>query len=236
MKRLLLSLLTFLIIGQNENANALYINGFVEVFEIKNLPLALVPTSVKNDSPLVFFISGDGGWKSWDQNVSEDLAKKGMPVVGLDAQKYFWNEKTPQKVADDLIVVIKQYMQTWGKSTFILVGYSFGACVAPFIANNFDDHFKINMKGVYCFSPDLTGDFEIHLSDMLHLNTKRKYDVVSELTKIMALNTVCIFGIEEKPKIRNEFSKTGAKIKLLPGDHHYNDDFKSIADIILKDY
>ena len=235
MKQLLLSLLIFLIIGQNEIVNAFDIKGSEE-FEKKDLPLALVPTSVKNDLPLVFFISGDGGWKSWNQNLSEELAKKGMPVVGLNAQKYFWNEKIPQKVAGELIIVIKQYMQTWNKSTFILLGYSFGACVAPFIANNFDDHSKKNMKGVYCFSPDLTGDFEIHMTDMMHWNTKRKFDVVSELTKIKTLNTVCLFGDEEEPKTRNEFSKAGTKIKILPGDHHYNDDFKAIADIILNDF
>jgi type IV secretory pathway VirJ component len=235
MKQLLLSLLIFLTLGQYENVNALDIKGSDE-FGKSDLPIILMPASVKNDLPLVFFISGDGGWKSWNQNVSEELAKKGMPVVGLNAQKYFWNEKTPQKVADDLTIVIKQYMQTWNKSTFILLGYSFGACVAPFIANNFEDHFKKNMKGIYCFSPDLTGDFEIHLSDMLHLNTKRKYDVVSELTKIKGLNAVCLFGDQEETKSKNEFSKTGKKIKVLPEDHHYNNDFKAIANIILSDF
>jgi type IV secretory pathway VirJ component len=235
MKQLLISLLVFLIIGQNKNVNVFDIKGSDE-FGKSDLPIILMPASVKNDLPLVFFISGDGGWKSWNQNISEELAKKGMPVVGLNAQKYFWNEKTPQKVAADLTRVIKQYMQTWNKSTFILLGYSFGACVAPFIANNFDDLLKKSMKSVYCFSPDLTGDFEIHLADMLHLNTKRKYDVASELTKIKALNTVCLFGDQEEPKTRNEFQKTGSKIKILPGDHHYNDDFKAIADIILRDF
>jgi len=235
MKQLLLSLMIFLIIGQNENVNAFDIKGSEE-FENNDLPLALVSTFVKNDLPLVFFISGDGGWKTWDQNVSEELAKKGMPVVGLNAQKYFWNEKTPQKVADDLIIVIRQYLQKWNKSSFILLGYSFGACVAPFIANNFDDHSKKNMKGVYCFSPDLTGDFEIHMTDMMHWNTKRKFDVVSELTKISSLNPVCIFGDDEEQNTRNEFSKSGIKIKMLPGDHHYNNDFKAIANIILNDF
>lgn len=139
MKQLLLSLLIFLIIGQYENVNSHDIKGSDE-FGKSDLPIILMPASVINDLPLVFFISGDGGWKSWNQNVSEELAKKGMPVVDLNAQKYFWNEKTPQKVADELIVLIKQYMQTWNKSTFILLGYSFGACVAPFIANNFEDH------------------------------------------------------------------------------------------------
>lgn len=208
----------------------------LEVFSKNDLPLNLVPALVKSDLPLVFFISGDGGWKDWDQKVSEEFAKAGMPVVGLNAQKYFWKEKQPKEVANEFSIAIKNYLQIWGKHTFVLVGYSFGACVAPFIASNFDDQIKRNLKGVYCFSPDLTGDFEIHLTDMLHLNTKRKYDVVSGLINIKSMNPVCLFGDEEESKTRNEFSKSGIKIKMLPGDHHYNDDYKAIAGVILNDF
>jgi type IV secretory pathway VirJ component len=235
MKKVLLSLLFILIVGQRESAKA-FDNKGPEDLRKNDLVLNLVPALVKNDLPLVFFISGDGGWKKWDQNVSEELAKAGMPVVGFNAQKYFWNEKKPREVASDLTVVIKHYMQTWNKHTFILVGYSFGACVAPFIAINFDDRTKEAMKSIYCFSPDLTGDFEVHLTDMLHLNTKRKYNVVSGLMEIKFLTPICIFGDKEEPETRNEFSKTGARIRILPGDHHYNDDFKAIADVILKDF
>lgn len=225
MKHITLSLLFFLTFAFKENA-----------YSQNDLPLNLVPAPVKNDLPLVFFISGDGGWKNWDQKVSEELAKAGMPVAGLNAQKYFWNEKQPPKVAAEFGVVIKQYMQIWRKSRFILIGYSFGACVAPFIANNFDEELKGQLKGVYCFSPDPTGDFEIHLTDMLHLNTKRKYNVISGLIKIKFLNPVCLFGDEEDVKIRNEFSKSGAIIRILPGDHHYSDDFKPISGVVLNDF
>jgi len=200
------------------------------------LPLTLIPTAVQEDLPLAFFISGDGGWTSFDQSVCEKLAEKGMPVVGLDAQKYFWNEKQPKETADDITVAIKHYMQLWHKTSFVLLGYSFGACVAPFIVSNFSDELKESLKGVYCFSPDLTGDFEIHISDMLHLSTKDKYNVPAQLKQIPSMNPVCIFGDEENSELRNSFSVPGTKIETLPGNHHYNNDFNAVARIILKDY
>ena len=201
-----------------------------------DLPLTLTPTVVQADLPLVFFISGDGGWTSFDQSVCDKLAAKGMPVVGLDAQKYFWNAKSPKGSADDFSVAIDHYMQLWNKKSFVLMGYSFGACVAPFIANSFPDQLKQSLKGVYCFSPDLTGDFEIHISDMLHLNTKDKYNVPEGLKQIKEMNPVCIFGQEEEAEVRETFSKTGARIETLPGTHHYNNNSNAVANIIFKDF
>jgi len=201
-----------------------------------DLPLTLIPTSVKENVPLAFFISGDGGWTSFDQTVCEKLAEKGMPIVGLDAQKYFWNEKKPKVVSDEIAVAINHYMQLWNKNSFVILGYSFGACVAPFIANNFSDTLKKSLKGVYCFSPDVTGDFEIHISDMLHLKTNDRYDVPNELKLIKSMNPVCIFGNEEDSDIRNVFSTADIKVVTLPGNHHYDNDFDAVAEIILKDF
>jgi len=201
-----------------------------------DLPLAVIPSAEKNDLPLAFFISGDGGWTSFDQSVSEKFAEKGIPVIGLDAQKYFWNEKQPKEVSADLIPAIAHYMKLWNKRSFVLLGYSFGACVAPFIASNFTDPVKETLKGVYCFSPDLTGDFEIHLTDMLHFRTKDKYDVVKEMKQIKAMNPVCIFGTDEDDEIQKSFSAEEIKIEKLPGTHHYNNDYNAITGIILKDF
>jgi type IV secretory pathway VirJ component len=201
-----------------------------------SLPLTLVPSSAKGDLPLVFFISGDGGWTSFDEAISENLAEKGMPVLGLDSQKYFWNEKQPKETSDEITNAVYHYLQQWNKNSFVLIGYSFGACVSPFIANDFPGPLKEILKGVYCFSPDETGDFEIHISDMLNFKNDEKYDVLTELKKIKSLNPVCIFGIEEEPELRNHFLSAGVRVESLPGNHHYNNDFKAVAAIIQKDF
>jgi type IV secretory pathway VirJ component len=201
-----------------------------------DLPLTLIPSSVKDYLPLAIFISGDGGWTSFDHTVCEKLAEKGMPVVGIDAQKYFWKAKQPKEASDEISNAVKHYMQQWNKSSFVLIGYSFGACVAPFIANNFAGTLKESLCGVYCISPDETADFEIHISDMLDFSHKEEYDVVSELKKILSLNPVCIFGNEEDIEQRKHFSMTGAKIETLPGNHHFDNDYNALATLICKDY
>jgi type IV secretory pathway VirJ component len=201
-----------------------------------DLPLILIPPLSKDTLPLAFVISGDGGWTSFDQTLSEQLAEKGMPVVGLDAQKYFWNAKTPEESSAAIAQVVLHYMQQWNKKSFILVGYSFGACVAPFIANRFSLTLKHELKAVYCLSPDETADFEIHLTDMLQLGTNEKFNVIEEIIKIKAMNPVCIFGVEEEGSLRNHFSNAGAKVVTLPGNHHYNNDYAAVVESILKGF
>jgi type IV secretory pathway VirJ component len=201
-----------------------------------NLPLTVIPVTDRKDLPLIFFISGDGGWTAFDQGVSEILVANGMPVIGLNSRKYFWNEKQPKQVADEISVAIEYYMKLWDRNSVVLVGYSFGACVSPFIIPEFISPLKESIRGIYCYSPDETGDFKIHMSDLLNLSTNQKYDVLGQMKKIKSWNPVCIFGDEEDPDEQNHFSGEGIKIEILRGDHHYNKNYKAVADVILRDF
>ena len=201
-----------------------------------NLPLTIMPCMVEADVPVVFFISGDGGWTIFDVGVSKMLTANGMSVIGLDSRKYFWNEKQPQQVADEISSAVEYYMKLWNKNSFVLLGYSFGACIAPFIADDFSPTLKDSLKGVYCFSPVETGDFEIHISDLLKFKTNEKYNVLSEMNKISLLNPICVLGEKEDSVLRKHFSDAGITVLTLPGDHHYNYNFQAVATIICKSY
>jgi type IV secretory pathway VirJ component len=201
-----------------------------------DLPLTLLPTKEDLDLPLIFFISGDGGWTSFDQSISENLSKNGMAVIGLDAQKYFWTAKTPEKAASDFSGAISYYMNLWNKRSVVVTGYSFGACVAPFIANQLAAPVKEALKGIYCFSPDMNGDFGIHLSDMLRIRNGGQYNIPEGIRQVTAFRPVCVFGNDEDEQTVAEFSKAGARIEKLSGNHHYDNDFNAVSEIILKDF
>ena len=200
-----------------------------------DLPLTIIPTAIKDTLPFAFVISGDGGWTSFDQSYGEKLAAKGIAIVGLDAQKYFWNPKTPEQTANDVMKAIEHYMQFWHKKSFILIGYSFGADIVPFVANRMPQAMKTSLKAVFSLSPDLKGDFEIHVTDMLSFGSSQdKFDVPGEIKIIKHLHPICIFGEQEESSTHILFSEAGAKIILLPGTHHYNNDFTGLAEAIIK--
>jgi len=200
-----------------------------------NLPLILIPIAKKNNLPMVFMISGDGGWTGFDQSLAESLAAKGLAVLGLDAQKYFWNAKTPENTALEIAKAIQHYKEELGKESFILAGYSFGASIVPFVANRLSPELKADLKAVISLSPDVTADFEIHLIDLLNFgSSKNKYDVIAEIKRIKTADQVSIFGTGEGNSIKSKFIKSGLKVLTIAGDHHFNKDYAAIAAAFLK--
>lgn len=198
----------------------------------KDIPLSIIPAVAPNDLPLVLFISGDGGWTNFDQSIAEKLAEDNISVIGLDSQRYFWDAKNPKGTAEDMAKVLSHFMQQWNKKSLIIAGYSFGAGVAPFITQNLPDELRRLVKGVCCISPDKTADFEIHISDMLNMDNTEEYNVITELKQLKPLKTVCLFGDEESVELRNCFANAGIKVSVLPGSHHFNDNYKAVATII----
>ncbi|SDM08664.1 AcvB/VirJ family lysyl-phosphatidylglycerol hydrolase [Siphonobacter aquaeclarae] len=204
------------------------------VASLPELPLTVVAPARPDTAPFTVFLSGDGGWTSFDQSVGSALAAKGSAVVGLDAQHYFWQARTPESTTADLVRVIRYYQQKFNRKDFVLAGYSFGACVAPFVANRLPADLKANLRQVVLLSPSEKGDFEIHISDMLSIGSPSdQYDVLAETTKIKALRPVCLFGSEEDIPTRDRFAAAGVPVRTLPGSHHFDDAYAAIANVIV---
>ena len=72
---------------------------------------------------MAVFYSGDGGWRDLDKQISGVLAEHGIATVGVDSLRYFWEEKAPEQVADDLATILRHYRAAWGRQHAILLGY-----------------------------------------------------------------------------------------------------------------
>jgi type IV secretory pathway VirJ component len=190
---------------------------------LENIPTIITnATTQKEPGPVAFLISGDGGWYSFEQNIADHFDKEGIPTLGLDSKKYFWNRKTPEEAAVDIAKVLSYYGKKWGKNRFILVGYSLGAEIVPFIVNRLPDEIKSKIESVALLSPETTTDFEIHISNMLGMgNRQNTYNVIQEIIKMPAVPTLIIFGEGEKTDVPGLLSGTSVKISKIPGDHHY---------------
>jgi type IV secretory pathway VirJ component len=181
-----------------------------EKIEVRNAPVALL-------------LSGDGGWFSFEQAIADKLGAYGIPTVGIDTRKYFWERKTPEKTASDMGEILNYYGNEWSKTRFILIGYSYGAEIVPFLLTLFPQHIKSKVLSAVLLSPAKTTDFEIHISNMLDLgNRQNTYNVIEEMKKMLNINTICIYGENEKSPIPDLFKGTPVKFVFIPGDHHYH--------------
>jgi type IV secretory pathway VirJ component len=195
----------------------------VNLDDVKNLPLVITNSKIQNkDAPVALLVSGDGGWYGFEQQIADNLAKQGIPTVGLDSKKYFWKRRTPEVTSADIAKALSFYGKEWGREKFVLIGYSLGAEIVPFIVNGLPEEIKSNVESAVLLSPATTTDFEIHISNMLGMgNRQNTYNTINEIIKMQSIPTLIIFGDGEKTEIPGLLSGTSVTIRKLPGDHHY---------------
>jgi type IV secretory pathway VirJ component len=190
---------------------------------VKNLPIVITNTKQQNkDAPIALFISGDGGWYSFEQSIADKLANNGVPTIGLDSKKYFWKRRTPEGTASDMIKALNFYSKEWGRERFLLIGYSLGAEIVPFITSRLPGEMKTKVTLTVLLSPETNTDFEIHVSNMLGIgNRQNTFQVMDEIIKTQVVPTLIILGEAEKTQIPELLTGTAVTIKRIPGNHHY---------------
>jgi len=206
-----------------------------EISSVSDLPLQLSVTKGSQEV-LIIYLSGDGGWNSFNQQIVHGFESQGYGVVTLNTRKYFWDEQSPEVFTHDFELLSNYYLKEWKKTSLIIVGYSFGADVASFLPNRVSVELHKKIKKVILLSPSASSDFVIRLSDMVgeSENDNRKYKVGPEIEKI-DLPVVCFFGNEEVMSLKNSLHKNkNLTINELPGDHRYSNDFSLIVKLIGK--
>ncbi len=199
------------------------ISGLTSLGENKELPLK-IKFNGENNTPLIFHITGDGGMVRFDLKMLREYQNNGFSYIGLSSLKYFITGKTPEKIAHDIIPVIRHYSEEWNKETIVLVGFSFGAEIIPFLHNRLSTEMKQKVKLVVLLTPAKTSQFRIRLRDMIGMDKKKEpYNVADETAKIKSSRVLAVFGKEEKPSLKETPKQPNLKIALIKGGHGFND-------------
>src|SRR4051794_22657136 len=164
------------------------------------LPLMEVPATHGTSDTLVVFISGDGGWAAIDREISQVLASHGMPVVGLNALKYFWTKQTPESASRDLATIIDRYLGTWQKSRVLLIGYSRGADVLPAMITRLPAETQSKIRMLVLLGPSPKVEFEFHVADWMH-NSSAGLLVKPEVDKLSLQRIVCLSGEDDRDSL-----------------------------------
>ncbi|MES2676401.1 MAG: AcvB/VirJ family lysyl-phosphatidylglycerol hydrolase [Pseudomonadota bacterium] len=201
---------------------------------LSNLPIIEVPTEVDPPKMLAVLITGDGGWAEIDKQIAKILAEKGIPTVALDSLSYFWRARTPEETAQHIDDVINQYREKWKTQKVILIGYSFGADVLPFIANKLSDHNKTDIALVALLAMGKTAAFEFRLSSWLNADTSpNRLPILPELKSMQWANSICIYGLDDKETGCTQTTDVGVKIMSMAGDHHFNKNYELLVQHII---
>jgi len=188
------------------------VNGIAQ-----DLPVDTLNSSDTN-KPLVLYMTGDGGMNGFSKSFVKQWNRHGYPIVALNLKSYLWNAKSPDKAAADITGLLRKYMRYWKRQRIILVGYSLGADVLPFVQTRLDNDVKDKASHLVLISPSATTDFEVHV-----FYSSRGQSVPAEINKLTK-PTLVIFGASEKDVPDKSISNKNVTVIKVPGDHHYNDD------------
>ncbi len=201
--------------------------------ELRDLPLTEVAAGKGvYTNWFAVFLSGDGGWVGLDRGVAEEIAKRGIPVVGWDSLRYFWTPRTPQGAAADLDRVLQHYAKAWGKRRALLLGYSQGADTLPFMANRLPatSHRLVGFTALVAVSNPAY--FEFQPSHWLG-KPAGGLPILPEFDDWGARPYVCLYGAQEDDSLCPQLSATGHALPM-PGGHHFGGSFAEVADQVLR--
>jgi type IV secretory pathway VirJ component len=192
--------------------------------------------SAAGNHDLALIISGDGGWADLDKQLGTLLAARGTSVLGFDAMKYFWETRSPDDTARDVSAALATTLKTWDKQRLILIGYSFGGAVMPFVLSRLPEELRRKVTLVVLLSTATYANWEIHWGDWLHDQPHQgARPVLPELARVEGLRLLCVYGAEESADSLCPTLPAGkAELLKLPGGHHFDENYPALAEQILR--
>ncbi|MFI4867858.1 MAG: virulence factor family protein [Steroidobacterales bacterium] len=203
---------------------------------VGDLPLAEVPAPAPQRDAFAILYSGDGGWRDLDRTLAGVLATKGMSVVGVDALRYYWTQKAPELAASDLARIMRYYQKRWQRQKVVLIGFSFGADVLPFLVSRLPPELRSDISLVSLLSPERRTAFEVEATGWLGVHNNAGMPIAPELQKLAGVHLQCIYGRDEATDslcTTPAAAAVGAAVLAKSGSHHFDQNYSQLADDIL---
>jgi len=200
--------------------------------EISDLPVSVVPAT-GSAAELAVLLTGDGGWAGLDQELAARLAASGVPTVGLNSLKYFWTQRTADETARDVARLMRHYLAAWNKQRVILVGYSFGADVLPFVVNRLPPELRARIASVNLLGIDSSASFEVSVADWVGSGASGP-PTRPEVAALSQVPVLCIYGEGESDSICPGLPGGANLARAEVGKgHHFSGEYAALADRIL---
>jgi type IV secretory pathway VirJ component len=201
---------------------------------VADLPLVEVPAPKPTQDAFAILYSGDGGWRDLDRSLADVLASKGMSVVGVDVLRYYWRRKAPDQAARDLARIIRHYEQRWGRRQVVLIGFSFGADVLPFLINRLPADVRADLRLTTLLSPERATAFEVQPSGWLGKQDDATNLIEPELQQLSTNRLQCVYGEDEAAdSLCTTATAASHQIIKKAGGHHFDHNYGELADSII---
>lgn len=197
----------------------------VEDGRMRSLPLRALPAANGGTGrAFAVVLTGDGPSGGTGKHVARDLAAHGIPSVIWHSLRYYWRPKTPEQAARDLDRIIRHYGRSWGKERVVLVGYSMGADVLPFLVNRLPQDTRGMIGGVALLALAHDAVFEFRIEQWWRTSTAPRRATRPEIEKLRGLDVLCVWGRGDDKAACPAMATAPVTVIGLEGGHHFEGD------------
>ena len=193
--------------------------GSDSLIPVADLPLMSVPTG--RGRLLAVLLTGDGGWAVGDRSLAEAFVRQDVAVVGLSSPRYLRHRPTPDEASADLARILRHFLAAWHRDQAIVVGYSRGADMAPFMVSRLPPALRSRLAMTVLLGPGPMASFRFALLDILRNHTTSGgLPVGPEVAKLRGIPVLCIYGVRDRGAICASLQAKGlARAVVRSGGH-----------------
>jgi type IV secretory pathway VirJ component len=200
--------------------------------DIHDLALEEVPVAAGNRaSTMAIILTGDGGWAELDKAIAQGLVTHGVPSVGWSSLHYYWKPRTPETAAADLARIMRHYQSAWSVNRFLLVGYSFGADVLPFLVNRLPDSLRAQVQSIALLGLSATADFEFHVADWIRRPVNTNFQTIPEVERL-TIPVTCVRGEAEDESACRSLRGPHIRAVTIGSGHHFGGNYTELVNAI----
>jgi len=205
----------------------------VEDGRMHSLPLRPLPAAdTAAGRAFAIVMTGDGPAGGLGKAVARDLSRAGMPSVVWHSLRYYWTPRSPEQSARDLDAVIRHYAREWGRDRVVLVGYSMGADVMPFLINRLPDETRRMIGGVALLALAHDAVFEFRVEQWWGTSRAPRRATRPEVERLGDLSVLCVWGRGDDKAACPQFGTAPVRVVELGGGHHFKGDRPRLLRIV----
>lgn len=187
--------------------------------DLNDLPVVELPVN-QQCATLAVLLTGDGGWSAGEKGMIDVLQSRRMPIVGLISPSYLQVPRSPDGASKDLSRVLDRYLQEWGCARAMVIGYSRGADLAPFMVSRLPPPLRERVVSVTMIGLSDEANFQYRpidlFADALRSND---YPILPEVEKLKGMPVLCISGEHERGSLCPSLDSSLAHIATHAGGH-----------------
>jgi type IV secretory pathway VirJ component len=205
---------------------------------LPDLPL-VEARAVAPGHTIALVLSGDGNWAESVKEITRALNRAGVSVIGLKSRAYLTSgpTHTPETVTRDVLSILEAYGRAWQADTVLMIGYSRGANLLPFVLNRLPPAWMAKVGLLALISGGRNASFEFHLADLVSSKARpTDLALAPEVDRITGVRVLCVYGSDDENAVCPALRPGTARILVRPGGHHMDKDFEALGAAIVAEW